>query len=78
MITFSRESTHNTMNKNPIFNQLSLNINQPNNTSIKRIPSTIGIGQIKKFSKFRINKNIQSEKRLLSKYNKNNGKIMEQ
>lgn len=71
MVTISRESTHNTTNKNPTFNQLSLNNNQVNDTSIKQNPSIIGIGQIKKFSKFRINKNIKSEKRLLSKYNKN-------
>jgi len=71
MVTISRESTHNTTNKNQLFNQLSLNNNQTNDTSIKQNPSIIGIGQIKKFSKFRINKNIKSEKRLLSKYNKN-------
>jgi len=68
----SRESTHNTTNKY-IFNQLSLNNNQiqMNNTSIKRNPSDINIGPIKKYSKFRVNKNIKSEKRVLSKSNKN-------
>ena len=71
MVTISRESTHNTTNKNLIFNQLSLNNNQVKDKSIKQNPSIIGSGQIKKFSKFRINKNIKSEKRLLSKYKKN-------
>ena len=69
--TITRESTHNTMNKNNILNQLSLNNNQTNNISIKRNPSTKNIRKIKKFSKFKINKNIKSEKRLLSKSNKN-------
>ena len=70
--TITRESTHNTMNKNKILNQLSLNNNQTNNISIKRNPSAKNIRKIKKFSKFKINKNIKSEKRLLSKCNKNN------
>ena len=69
--TITRESTHNTMNKNNILNQLSLNNNQTNDTNIKKNPSTKNIRKIKKFSKFRINKNIKSEKRLLSKSNKN-------
>ena len=69
--TITRESTHNTMNKNNILNQLSLNSNQNNDTNIKKNPSTKNIRKIKKFSKFRINKNIKSEKRLLSKSNKN-------
>jgi hypothetical protein len=70
-LTISRESTHNTTNKNPIINQLSLNNNQTNDTSIKMNPSIINIRKIKKLSKFKINKNIKSEKRLLSKNNKN-------
>ena len=70
-LTISRESTHNTTNKNPIINQLSLNNNQTNDTSIKINPSIINIRKIKKLSKFKINKNIKSEKRLLSKNNKN-------
>jgi hypothetical protein len=70
-LTISRESTHNTTNKNPIINQLSLNNNQTNDTSIKMNPSIINIRKIKKLSKFKINKNIKSEKRLLSKSNKN-------
>ena len=70
-LTISRESTHNTTNKNPIINQLSLNNNQTNDTSIKMNPSIINIRKIKKLSKFKINKNIKSEKRLLSKCNKN-------
>ena len=70
-LTISRESTHNTTNKNPIINQLSLNNNQTNDTSIKMNPSIINIRKIKKLSKFKINKNIKSEKRLLSKKNKN-------
>jgi hypothetical protein len=70
-LTNSRESTHNTTNKNPIINQLSLNNNQTNDTSIKMNPSIINIRKIKKLSKFKINKNIKSEKRLLSKNNKN-------
>ena len=69
--TITRESTHNTMNKNNILNQLSLNNNQTNDTNIKKNPSTKNIRKIKKFSKFKINKNIKSEKRLLSKSNKN-------
>ena len=69
--TISRESTHNTTNKNNIFHQLSLNDNKISDTTIKRNPSTINIGQIKKYSKFKINKNIKSEKRLLSKCKKN-------
>jgi hypothetical protein len=67
----TRESTYNTTNKNNILNQLPLNNNQINDTTNKRNPSTTNIRKIKKFSKFKINKNIKSEKRLLSKCNKN-------
>ena len=70
--TISRDSTHNTTNKNNIFKQMSLNNNVTNLTNIKKNPSSINIGQIKTYSKFKAHKNIKSEKRLPIKGSKKN------
>ena len=69
-ITISRDSTHNTTNKYCIFKQILLNNNLNNDTNLKKNPSSTNIGQIKTSSKFKINNNIKSEKRLMIKGSK--------
>jgi len=63
-ISNSRDSTRqNSTNKYNLFKQMSFNNNNPNR--IERNHSSINIAQIKKFSKFKINKN---EKKSMGKH----------
>jgi hypothetical protein len=66
-VTNSQDSTHQTStNKYNLFKQMSLGNN--NTDKIERNHSSINIAQIKKYSKFRINKNEKSNKKLFSKH----------
>ena len=65
-VTNSQDSTHQTStNKYNLFKQMSLGNN--NTDKIERNLSSINIAQIKQYSKFRINKNEKSDKKLCAK-----------
>ena len=61
----SQGSTRNIRNKNSLFKQMSFSNN--NLKKIERNHSSVNIPHIKKYSKFRINKNEKPEKNIISK-----------
>ena len=73
-INGSKGSTRNSNSKHILLKQMTLsnhNNNNYRNDIIERNHSSINIAQIKKYSKFRINKNEKNEKNLIGKYSTN-------
>ena len=72
-INGSKGSTRNSNSKHILLKQMTLSNSNNNyrNDIIERNHSSINIAQIKKYSKFRINKNEKNEKNLVGKYSTN-------